>query len=1312
MHTVTQMLRCYLYPVKNSKRDVPASEKKTPAYILQAEEMAEIERRVGSNWKPWGGPTLLLDVETTTDLRQTTRFGVYQLRGHDYSNLMEFAKRYHREIPREVLDKLKHEGIFYNSADGVCTDDEIAIMRTYAEQHGLRFLTMAEFIRKVFYRAYTAKGWRKVSKKDANGNKVETPEPIDTLPCMVVGHNLPFDLGGMAYDVSPARMGNYGELTLKLQDCASHVVIRRLGFAKHMYSTHAKFGRLNHVFVNTQQLGRALFGASVTSSLAGIARALGLAIKKGSADYKGPITTEYIGYCRNDVELTWQVYKGLSAIYMKHGFTALNNKGVLARPIDKIYSEASIGKGYFEQLGMKPFLENNPGFDHTNVTAPFMATMYGGRSEVRCRLDLRQGMQADFKSQYPTCNALMKLQELNIAKTIKVVMDDTGHGPAAQFLHSVTLADLQDKETWPKLRGVALIDPSGCILPVRTVYHVELEHETSAKAQQIGVNEVVSGPLCWYTFADIIASKMLTGRTPKIIQTITLEPVGIQDGLKPHMFFGDPKYTIDLTKDDLFQRLIDMRSEVKKLKADGWEPKEQGIKLTANGTSYGVLIEFIVDERDEPTDMMVFAPGRTKRMRANKVVRSADGSVQICGFKVERPGKWFAPWGALIPAAGRLLLAVAERLAKDRGIYHGFCDTDSMFFIRPDGVEEQEFINKVKEIVSPTGWFQKLNPYASNDPVFALEAVNHPLVRDEQGNLKRVQEGDERGKPIVDKSQIELPWLLAVSAKRYGIANKYDGKWIIRKASGHGLGHITAPYYDKDKLPPHIAATYKVQEDDTSPLWFGVKGVWSEGSLCKGSNPKLFVDLWRLVFGFVEEHKAGARTVPGYEDEPIEDLEDWINIRMDMAVENMDGLHVAQLVQQSISSRDEWLSHKTTPWRRAFGFYNSVPAPVDDNLLPPYLSIMQQANRRDLLSTSFYTEGGKDVRILSLEDYKAKGNGEAQGLYRRDNGQFPDEMFKPEYGLKFQTVAQALELYFTHLEFKSEGKYGLLPRRKLVILNQEMIGKESHDILHNPDDPELDDEDLLNRRIVMTWFNTALLRQFGVTNLSKVLLLSEGTVRKNLLHGFPMSDAAVSRLRRSIVVDADGRAKLVKPEPPPIEKRRALTMQRQLMVVRRSLSSKGNLASFEAVIEAVLKHVTPETAALVQKTKDVDVERVKRVLGPSIPFMLDGEMFPNVKFLPAFEQVIRVASGAAAHDERLAKLKERTDRAEYNKRRNAVRIAKRAETRQAVRAIQPTMEYIDHPITGLPILVSPDEAKRERRREQVRNRVARFRAQK
>lgn len=156
--------------------------------------------------------------------------------------------------------------------------------------------------------------------------------------------------------------------------------------------------------------------------------------------------------------------------------------------------------------------------------------------------------------------------------------------------------------------------------------------------------------------------------------------------------------------------------------------------------------------------MLIYAPGRAIRKRARKVIKSADGDQEISGFKVERPGKWFAPWGSLIPAGGRLFLAVAERLAADREIEYGFCDTDSMFFIKPNEMAESEFISKVREIAGPGGWFQALNPYKGNDPIFNLEDVNFALARNERGDIARNDKGEPllcNGKDAQEK--IELP---------------------------------------------------------------------------------------------------------------------------------------------------------------------------------------------------------------------------------------------------------------------------------------------------------------------------------------------------------------------------------------------------------------------------------------------------------------------------------------------------------------------------------------------------------------------------
>jgi hypothetical protein len=166
-----------------------------------------------------------------------------------------------------------------------------------------------------------------------------------------------------------------------------------------------------------------------------------------------------------------------------------------------------------------------------------------------------------------------------------------------------------------------------------------------------------------------------------------------------------------------------------------------------------------------------------KTARSSKLAE--DGRNEISGYKVEKPGKWFAPWGPLIPAGGRLLLAIAEKLALDRGICHAFADTDSMFFVRPDDMERNEFQRRVSEIAGPTGWFQALNPYTGNDPVFNIDDVNFKIECNKENNVVR----DEKGNGKLDKGSIEPLYFFGVSAKRYALANR-ERQWRV----GHPQG--------------------------------------------------------------------------------------------------------------------------------------------------------------------------------------------------------------------------------------------------------------------------------------------------------------------------------------------------------------------------------------------------------------------------------------------------------------------------------------------------------------------------------------------
>jgi hypothetical protein len=74
--------------------------------------------------------------------------------------------------------------------------------------------------------------------------------------------------------------------------------------------SRTRFMELVH-FMDTQTLGCSLLGPG-PSSMKALLKRLNVPkeFQKETADYHGPITFEYIDYCRSDVENTWHIFKG------------------------------------------------------------------------------------------------------------------------------------------------------------------------------------------------------------------------------------------------------------------------------------------------------------------------------------------------------------------------------------------------------------------------------------------------------------------------------------------------------------------------------------------------------------------------------------------------------------------------------------------------------------------------------------------------------------------------------------------------------------------------------------------------------------------------------------------------------------------------------------------------------------------------------------------------------------------------------------------------------------------------------------------
>jgi transcriptional regulator with XRE-family HTH domain len=458
---------------------------------------------------------------------------------------------------------------------------------------------------------------------------------------------------------------------------------------------------------------------------------------------------------------TWECYLALSERFSEHGLG-------LAR-LSQILSEASLGKAYLKEMGIRRWRELQPDFPIA-VLGAIMSSYFGGRAEVHLRREVRQVLYCDFLSMYPTVCTLMGLWRFVIARET-LWRDATGD--ATRFLNEASLAGLQDPATWRCLTTLVQVAPDGDIFPVRA-------HYLGEQQATIGVNHLSSGEPLWSTMADCVASKILNGRPPRVLKAIAFEPGVKQGGLKTIRIAGNGDYEVNPATDDFYRRVIDLRSGIKdQLKSappserDALDAEQLALKILANATSYGIFVELIVEEADPKQNLVCFGSG-------DDGFPLGVGSSARPG-KVEKPGSFFHPLLAtLITGAARLMLAMVERLAADAGLDWAFCDTDSMAIAKPDGMDHEAFVNKCLNVI---GWFDALNPYEAKGPLFKVEDGNYGV-------------GSKELAPL---------YCYAISSKRYALFNlDANGEPILRKASAHGLGDKRPPY-GADDAPKSIA---------------------------------------------------------------------------------------------------------------------------------------------------------------------------------------------------------------------------------------------------------------------------------------------------------------------------------------------------------------------------------------------------------------------------------------------------------------------------------------------------------------------------
>ena len=751
-------------------RDIPKRNRKLSLLDLAVRVypvLKNAEPRTSSS-KRWRRPDVMLviDTETRTDETQRLTFGSYRF----------FEK-----------GLCTREGLFY--ADDLPAKDR-AVLENYVATHKaetaekrsakLPLLTRSEFADQFFEDVYRSR-------------------------CLLVGFNLPFDLSRIARDFGVARGGRFGGgFSLGLWSYRDDAGVEhhdkyRPGISiKHIDSKRALkrftsrrkpdsddlipedsetgepesgFKFRGH-FLDLRTLAFALTDQSYTLETS--CKAFGVEHGKQKVAVHGVVTEEYIDYNRRDVLATAELAAKLIAEFEKHP---------IALQATKAYSPASIGKAYLRAMGIKPISERQSDFPK-QFLGYAEAAFFGGRASAHIRKIPVPVVPTDFLSMYPTVNSLMGLWQFVVARKIRVVKNCRAE--VLKFLQDMTKEALFNPDTWKLLTGFVKVVPDGDILPTRAKY------AQSSNDWQVAVNHLYTGKddlsgALWFSLPDVVASVMLTGKIPKIVDAFRIEPRGTQSGLTKTKLYG--QIEIDPVKQDFFKAVIEQRKRASSridLAPDERDRLDKALKVLANSASYGIYAEMNRQESDHKVDV---------------TCHGIDKDPFVCTVAhPDVPGEYcFPPLASLITGAARLMLALLEWCVSDLSGTYAMEDTDSMAIVATargglipcPGGEEIEHgrkalralsWNQVKEI---SDRFATLNPYDR-------DAVPESILKIEEDNYSDPQKVHQR----------QL-YCLAISAKRYALflldrtgepvmlrknANNKKDRW-----SQHGLGHLLNP---------------------------------------------------------------------------------------------------------------------------------------------------------------------------------------------------------------------------------------------------------------------------------------------------------------------------------------------------------------------------------------------------------------------------------------------------------------------------------------------------------------------------------------
>jgi hypothetical protein len=668
----------------------------------------------------YGKRVMILDTETTTDELQNLNFG----QAYIYEGIGQ----------AHIEGELKEKYLF--SRDDLL-ERERATLEEYANFKGLTLLACTQFIDKVFW-----------------------PE-VWEYGTLFVCFNLPFDISRLAIKVRTFAKGKHKdkfEFTFSEGTYKPTILLKPIdskkAFVELRFPTRPKRQSERIPF----RPGRFLDLKTLVFDLTNESHSLKSAGElyqcehiKIDAEGHGEITPEYLDYNTNDVLASWDLYCKATAEFDRH-------------PIDleagKAYSPASIGKAYYRAMGIKPLEEKQPDFS-SQIIGYAMAAYYGGRAECHYRNSPVKVYHTDVTSMYPSVFTLQGLWDWVIAEKLE---ENVATQEIQTFIDGLSFDDLFKKEKWEHISGLVQVKPNHDLLPVRAEY-------SKNSGYQIGLNylSVPDDVLreagtegVWYTLADVVAAKILSGKTPEILKAYRVIPRGKQAGLQGLKLRGE--IDVNPAADNFFKKVIEKRKTVKgevKKKGDNHDALQMFLKILANSTSYGVYIEMNREELKETDSIEVFGLNHFEPKQDEEF---------------EKTGRFYNPLIAvMITGAARLILAMMEQTTKDLGGNFAFCDTDSMSVI--------DLVNDRPEMVGQklVKRFKTLLPY--DCPPFE---ENDSLLEAEDYNWERKNWDKDTDKGNVNKGEYYPLYCFMPSAKRYVLYNLIpDGrcshKIIIRK---------------------------------------------------------------------------------------------------------------------------------------------------------------------------------------------------------------------------------------------------------------------------------------------------------------------------------------------------------------------------------------------------------------------------------------------------------------------------------------------------------------------------------------------------